>query len=1180
MPTAICQSGTPMASRAKTSPGAAPSLRNRRRRDRPNASLAPGPAPAGTDRQRRSAFAVLARRPFLKRWSLLRGLSAVLLLLAPDLALASGPDELPTGWSILGVEHTPGETLAVAHLDIDWQAYGRPDIDELDLEAASRHLTLALAESGVRAVRLRARPFASSDGAARDLVTLLEPVAPPPQRPWELPGAVAPDSGGTHPPAPDALAAPQPAVVGTMHPGVTGALTGRTVYLSPGHGWYWADNLGRWATQRGNNHDIVEDFVNAEGALHYLEPLLRNAGAQVIGVRELDHNPLQVIVDDGDPAPAGGASGYQEQGSWKAGTDKGFGNGKAPYQGSVNPFALGGYRATPVVKGTATASALFVPDVPKSGLYQVKVGWTAGSNRSKDAHFEIVHLGGSTHVRVDQSRHGQSWWPLGTFAFAAGSDPSKGAIVLHNDTLQAANGQVVIADVVRLGGGMEEIERGKGKAPAAAPTTLRPRWESCARYYTQYSGAPSTVWDSSAADNNDDVTSRSRYAGWHHEPPDDAVYLSWHSNAPDPARGTSTYIYGPNPPDGSKTYAATKGSVEFGGWLQKSIIADIHAEVDPKWKDRGLYSAYFGEVNPTHNPDMPAALVESAFHSTKADADYLREPRFRHLLSRAMTKAIIRYFAERDGKVPVIPPEAPLAVRAHVSADGAAFAVHWLASPTGGAKGDAAVDYLVETSSDGEGFSVAAEVGGLSATLPLPPGAGPRFVRLRARNPGGVSLPSSVIGVASGCAGAKRALVVQAFTRLQASQLPVDALQPWSLGNVQRLRQWQVNRFDYLRQHVADLAALGLRVDGAERAAVPAIDLGPYALLDWAAGEQSSEDGVLVAAERSQIAAWFGPASDGSVAARAMLLTGSEVGWTLGAKSDAAGADFLATWFGAASLDDDAGSYLLVGSAGGPLAGQSFAFDDGKLASGDGGTYHVDMPDAFTALPGAEALLGYQGGSGPGKDGAAAVRRQTGALTTIVVGVPLETVQPPVQRQALVQALVKAAGVATPTLPCEAGGGGDDAGGGADAGGDTASGGEDPAPDAGPDAADAAGGEDGGPGGDGADGAAIDATSPDGAGVDAGMDDAGPGDLAIGGDGGGPAGDAGPDAATSPIAPADPGCGCQVTGARPAATAGPVALVLALLALLGVQRRGFSPRPPPVAASRPERSEDSAALPR
>ncbi len=1101
------------------------------------------------------------------------------LLLTPALALASGPDAMPPAWAIVGVAHTPGETLAVAHLDIDWQAYGRPDVDELDLEAASRHLTLALSDSGVRAVRLVARPFASNDGAERDLLTLLAPIEPPPQRPWELPGAVAPDDGGAHPPRPGALAAPQPALVGAMHPGVVGALSGRTVYLSPGHGLFWADSLKRWATQRGNNHDIVEDFVNAEGALHYLEPLLRNAGAQVIGVRELDHNPRQAIVDDGDAAPTAGAGGYQEQGTWKAGASKGFANGKAPYKGSVNPFALGGYRMTTVVQGAPTASAMFVPLVPKSGLYQVKVGWTAGGNRSKDAHFEVIHRGGSAHIRVDQSRHGESWWPLGTFAFAAGDDPTKGAILLHNDTLMAASGQVVVADVVRLGGGMEEIERGTGKPPAAAPTTLRPRWESCARYYTQYSGAPATVWDSSTADNNDDVTSRSRYAGWHHEPPDDAVYLSWHSNAPDPARGTSTYVYGPNPPNGSKNFAATKGSVEFGGWLQKSIIADIHAEIDPKWKDRGFYSAYFGEVNPTHNPDMPAALVESAFHSTKADADYLREPRFRHLLSRAMVKAIIRYFAERDGKVPVIPPESPRAVRAHVGGDGAAFAVHWLAPATGGANGDAAVDYLVETSSDGEGFAVAAEVGGLSATLPLPPGAGPRFVRLRARNAGGVSLPSSVIGVAAGCTGAKRALVVQGFTRLQASQLPVDAMQAWSLGNVQRLRQWQVNRFDYLRQHVGDLAALGLRVDSTERSGLATVDLGPYALVDWAAGEQSSEDGVLVAAERGQLAAWLAPASDGSAATRALLLTGSEVGWALGQKVDPAAADFLATWFGAAYLDDDAGSYQFVGSAGGPLAGLGFTFDDGKLASGDGGTYHVDMPDAFLALAGAEALLSYQGGSGPGKDGAAAVRRQTGGATAIVVGVPLETVQPAAQRTALVQALVQAAGVGTPTLPCGAGTGGEDAGGGGpDASGDTSGGGEDATNDGGAEVADDAGSED--VGASGGDATALDATALDALPADGGDDHADLLDGGTGGDLGGSSGDAAPDALAAPISPADPGCGCQVTGAKTPPTAGPLALVLALLALLGAHRRGFSPTSTPMAASRAELGEDPAALPR
>ena len=60
-----------------------------------------------------------------------------------------------------------------------------------------------------------------------------------------------------------------------------GALSGKTVFLSPGHGWYYSDTLGRWATQRGNNFGLIEDHSNGEAVLQHLVRYLHNAGANV-----------------------------------------------------------------------------------------------------------------------------------------------------------------------------------------------------------------------------------------------------------------------------------------------------------------------------------------------------------------------------------------------------------------------------------------------------------------------------------------------------------------------------------------------------------------------------------------------------------------------------------------------------------------------------------------------------------------------------------------------------------------------------------------------------------------------------------------------------------------------------------------------------------------------------------
>ena len=57
-----------------------------------------------------------------------------------------------------------------------------------------------------------------------------------------------------------------------------GALTGKTIFLSPGHGWYYHFNFDEFLTQRGNPFGVVEDFGTVEAVARYLVPYLENAG--------------------------------------------------------------------------------------------------------------------------------------------------------------------------------------------------------------------------------------------------------------------------------------------------------------------------------------------------------------------------------------------------------------------------------------------------------------------------------------------------------------------------------------------------------------------------------------------------------------------------------------------------------------------------------------------------------------------------------------------------------------------------------------------------------------------------------------------------------------------------------------------------------------------------------------
>ena len=71
----------------------------------------------------------------------------------------------------------------------------------------------------------------------------------------------------------------------------TGALAGKIVYTVGGHG-ITADypGTGAWATQRGDNNDLVEDFGNQDQMTAYVNYLF-NAGATVVPLRPVGYQP-------------------------------------------------------------------------------------------------------------------------------------------------------------------------------------------------------------------------------------------------------------------------------------------------------------------------------------------------------------------------------------------------------------------------------------------------------------------------------------------------------------------------------------------------------------------------------------------------------------------------------------------------------------------------------------------------------------------------------------------------------------------------------------------------------------------------------------------------------------------------------------------------------------------------
>lgn len=906
------------------------------------------------------------------------------------------PFALPQGFSLVA-RQLDGDRL---DLYVTLGPEARATLDERAIEELARAALEESFEAGENARSVL--PWVAKDGRWVPIVELLPPPPAVPAKDFEL----APPTTGH-----------KDAVVTSPGTRRRGALSGKVVYVSAGHGFTWDPALGRWATQRGNTHDIVEDLVSAETINQLLTTYLENAGATVFTVRERDLNPHMVIVDAG----AGGESSQsgtaldvsadiskgeflETQGTWTDSTAGGFQNGLAPYSGNVNAFAQGSSRVTPTSQ-TATARAEWRFEVPASGDYQVYASWAAGDNRAPDARYVIRHGGGEATRRVDQRRHGKTWVALGRYHFRAGE---RYAVSLLNDS--ATPNTFVSADAIRVGGGMGDAARGTDAPAPRSRLSTRPRWEENARYHIQFSGAPASVYAYTGDERSDDVGSRSRYAAWQNEAGEDSVYIAWHTNAPNPGVGTSTFIYGPNPPDGTYNFTGTAGSERLGRLLHDEVVNDMKRGVDAGWRDRGLYTAYFGEVNPSHNPEMPAALCEVAFHSTESDATRLKDPKVRNIAARAFAQAVVKYFAEKDGVPVALSPEPPTALA--VTADGPSATLSWEppAVDTVGLGGQAATGYRLYRSRDGRAFDDGVDIAVSSAggrvqhvVTGLTPGE-LTFFRVSAFNEGGESMPSTVLGVNPPCAGRPGALLVHGFHRLDVGLGKREDLSAWSLGVVARLILDRMNRFDATLAHAHALSALQIPFDSTESfVEAPAVPLSAYRLIAVALGEESTADETLSDAEQAALMAWLD-----SGGARTLMLSGAELAWDLGARGTETDKSFLAR-VGAAFEADDAGTYELTSE----LVDGTLLLDDGGL-----GTYDVEFPDTLSPVE-SEVILRYDDGR------VAGVRRELGASTALTFGVPLESLFPDERREAFIGALLEGVEVlaleATCTGPVEPG---------------------------------------------------------------------------------------------------------------------------------------------------------------
>ena len=684
-------------------------------------------------------------------------------------------------------------------------------------------------------------------------------------------------------------------------PGETeGALTGTEVYLSQCHGWIWYDSLDDFSTQRGNLFDTVEDFHNPEAANQALAPYLHNAGADVWMVKERDlHDEWAIADNDGEgyaesgEAVREGKAGFADWGTWAYGEN--------PFQGGTTRILPSGTRAT------------FSLSSANTGWQALYVAYDADGDFTDQAVYTVSVSGIQTEHVVDQRSHGSTWRYLDTLWLARGQPISV--------TLDASSGEAS-ADAVRLGGGSAVVER-------HAQTSGRPRWEEGAIPTVQFNGAPESVYDPYGDGNGSDPSSRSLWAEWEHPSDADAVYVSWHSNACDEceARGTGVYTYDADCSSGSPV----EGSELLAELLQEEIVA-VGQLWDPEWQDRGTKTDCFSEVNPGHNSEMPATLIEIAFHDTEADIEILKDPAFRIDASRAIYRAIARYF---EGDTVTFLPEPPLHPSLRNIDGGLVLA--WEPGWIGDLWGDEAGSYLVQTSADGRTWDAGQIVQGTDVTLDLPAGE-LIFARVVAKNGGGYSFPSSVVAARTG--DAPPVLLVNAFDRLDTGLLAWEDL-GGEVDEVRRMDLAKMNAGDILVPYATAVSAAGYPFDSVEDEALPALDA--YRVVIWATGEESTVDATFND-EQQAVMRTFVEGGGG------LWTSGAEVFWDLDEKGDADEQAFAAQVLGAEYERDDCDCSAATGT--GVLEGIGMDFS---------GVYEVEYPDVIST--GGEVIAEYPDGS-------------------------------------------------------------------------------------------------------------------------------------------------------------------------------------------------------------------------
>lgn len=869
----------------------------------------------------------------------------------------------PVGSRYLGLEinalHVGGVKMELPAAYLKDRVRLRAEMELLEQSVAKTLQHLPLAGS-----YFLARPAGSAEEFRP-----LDHFAPPPEPPAPVAEA---DLGGL---VSEALASAPALSNYVPSPGSgrpAGTLSGKAVYLNPGHGWVWRPSYKTFGVQRGFVQNNIEDFSNVDWIQSYLFTYCYNAGADVFSVRELDPNTNMVIVDNDDGND--GQKGYFESGTgWSTSSLKGFANGNIPYTSGQDPFSFGTTRLLTCVTGAPTASATWIPEMPKAGWYNVYVSHAAFTNRSPEAHYRVHHAGGTTDYFLDQRQRRFTWIFIGRYYFEAGINPDTAKVVLFNNSTSTSH--YVSADAVRFGGGTGLIYR---SLDGTGSVSNKPRYDEDARYHVQFSGASTSIYDASSraetdnqADEADGWYARPAFGRWlkqqaetYGAPAQDSVFVSSHTNAGG-GTGLGTFVY---------TGQENTWHDRFRNFVHAEVLNDLSVGYSATFKNHGTGIKYgtYSENNPSNVSNlMPIFLGEWLFHDSASDMALYHDPKFRMMMARAVYQGIVKFWAAEKGAPAILLPEPPRHLRIEQLSPTSAR-LSWLAPETDAQniRGHAATGYKIYRGTHGRGFPAGISTGSADTQYTvsdLVPGQTTYFY-ISATNAGGESLPTETLAVkTSADAGAPKLLIVSGFDKLD---IATRVQSSWSGDMLYRQIIPLMNSHDFIVEHARALDAWDypLAFDSCEHEAVgtAAIGLGNYSAVIWIAGLQAevsttdpTNDVSISPAQQAALSAYLQGGGK-------LFLSGACVAWDL----DRAGiTSWVDTTLKANYVSDNANSFVAHGSEHSIFDGlYNIAFDDGS-----GSTYRVHWPDVIApaADSGAVVAMQYPAASGGPPDAGA-----------------------------------------------------------------------------------------------------------------------------------------------------------------------------------------------------------------